>query len=78
MRLPGNVEGTTPRAHYLTDAYIKQFNLPTKAFPNYDENGLTYIYGFPTTKSSGMYVTDIFSAFCVFYESFKFPIVHLF
>ena len=59
MRLPGDVSGTTERPHFLTDAYIKEFNLPIKAFPNYDANGLTHIYGFPTEISSGMYTTAI-------------------
>jgi hypothetical protein len=60
MRLPGNLAGTTERPHFLTDAYIQQFNLLIKAFPNYDANGLTHIYGFPTEKSSGMYATANF------------------
>ncbi|CAB3988642.1 flavin monoamine oxidase family [Paramuricea clavata] len=52
MRLPGNLAGTTERPHFLTDAYIKEFSLAIKAFPNYDANGLTHIYGFPTEKSN--------------------------
>jgi hypothetical protein len=56
MRLPGNV-AATEKPHFLTDAYIQQFNLRIKAFASYDANGLTHIYGFPTEKSSGMYAT---------------------
>ena len=69
MRLPGNLAGTTERPHFLTDAYIKEFNLPIKAFPNYDANGLTHIYGFPTEKSSGMYT--LLLIFFIFYSRTK-------
>lgn len=44
MRLPGDVNNPEDRAHFLTDGYIKKFELPIKKFPNYDENGLTHIY----------------------------------
>jgi hypothetical protein len=57
MRLPGDVADPTDRPHFLTDSYIKEFNLTIKKFPNYDANGLTYIYGFPTVKTSGMYIS---------------------
>ena len=51
MRLPGGVDDVGPRAHFLTDAYITEFKLPIKKFPNYDVNGLSHIYGCPTTKT---------------------------
>ena len=70
MRLPGDVSGTTERPHFLTDAYIKEFKLPIKAFSNYDANGLTNIYGFPTEKSSGMYATA--NLFFRFYKKLLF------
>ncbi|CAB3977976.1 L-amino-acid oxidase-like [Paramuricea clavata] len=52
MRLPGDVFDSTDRAHFLTDGYITDFNLKIKKFPNYDSNGLTHIYGFPTDKTN--------------------------
>ncbi|XP_046860985.1 uncharacterized protein LOC124454225 [Xenia sp. Carnegie-2017] len=45
MRLPGGVDDQYEKQHYLTDGYIKNFNLPIKCFPNYDENVITSIYG---------------------------------
>ncbi|XP_028414056.1 uncharacterized protein LOC114537118 [Dendronephthya gigantea] len=45
MRLPDGVGSSATKTHFLTDGYIRKFNLKTKAFPNYDENGLSYIYG---------------------------------
>lgn len=58
MRLPGKVDNPDDkRPHYLTHGYIKQFNLTTKMFPNYDPNGKTVIYGL-SAKTSGMYVFE--------------------
>ena len=53
MRLPGKVDDLCDRSHFLTDGYINKFNLPIKAFPNYDENGISNIYGLKA-KTSGM------------------------
>ena len=51
MRLPGGVDNDGPRAHFLTDAYIKEFKLPIKEFPNYDANSLSHILSCSTTKT---------------------------
>ena len=53
MRLPGKVDDSSDRPHFLTDGYINKFKLPIKAFPNYDKNGISNIYGL-TAKTSGM------------------------
>ena len=45
MRLPGGVDDLQNRPHFLTDAYIKNFGLGIKKFPNYDPNGISNIYG---------------------------------
>ena len=52
MRLPGGVDDQYEKQHYLMDGYIKNFNLPIKCFPNYDENVITSIYGL-REKSEG-------------------------
>ncbi|XP_046845956.1 putative L-amino-acid oxidase YobN isoform X1 [Xenia sp. Carnegie-2017] len=51
MRLPGKNDDPTDRMHYLTDGYIKDFNLKTQPFPNYDENGISKIYEFKAKTS---------------------------
>ncbi|XP_028415554.1 uncharacterized protein LOC114538711 [Dendronephthya gigantea] len=45
MRLPDGVGSSATKTHFMTDGYINKFKLKTKAFPNYDEKGLSYIYG---------------------------------
>ncbi|XP_028414027.1 uncharacterized protein LOC114537096 [Dendronephthya gigantea] len=45
MRLPGGVDEPNNRAHFLTDGYITEFKLSIKKFPNFDENGISNIYG---------------------------------
>ena len=52
MRIPCDADGQYEGQHYLTNGYIKNFNLPIKNFPNYDENAVSCIYGFrEKTKS---------------------------
>ncbi|XP_046862253.1 uncharacterized protein LOC124455661 [Xenia sp. Carnegie-2017] len=46
MRIPCDADGQYEGQHYLTNGYIKNFNLPIKSFPNYDENAVSCIYGF--------------------------------
>ncbi|XP_046860964.1 probable polyamine oxidase 4 [Xenia sp. Carnegie-2017] len=46
MRLPGESDEQSKRQHYLTDGYIKNFNLSIKRFPNYDKNVVSSIYGY--------------------------------
>ncbi|XP_046861412.1 L-amino-acid oxidase-like [Xenia sp. Carnegie-2017] len=46
MRIPCDADGQYEGQHYLTNGYIKNFNLPIKNFPNYDENAVSCIYGF--------------------------------
>ena len=53
MRLPGKNDNPNDRMHYLTDGYIKDFNLQTQPFPNYDENGISKIYEF-RAKTNGL------------------------
>lgn len=55
MRLPGDVNNSEDRAHFLTDGYIKKFGLDIKKFPNYHENGLTHVYGLQE-KSKGVFI----------------------
>jgi hypothetical protein len=53
MRFPGGYDKPKDRAHFLSDGYINKFKLPIKAFPNYDKNGLSNIYGLKA-KTKGM------------------------
>ncbi|XP_028414039.1 L-amino-acid oxidase-like isoform X2 [Dendronephthya gigantea] len=45
MRLPGGVGAPNDRAHFLTDGYVTDFQISIKKFPNFDENGISNIYG---------------------------------
>ena len=58
MRLPGKVDDSNDRAHFLTDGYITKFNLDIKKFPNHDDNGISSIYSLKE-RSSGMYIYAI-------------------
>ena len=61
MRLPGKVEDLSERPHFLTEGYIDKFNLDTKAFPNYDENGISNIYGLraKTSEWAGLHFDKV-------------------
>ncbi|XP_028414053.1 L-amino-acid oxidase-like [Dendronephthya gigantea] len=52
MRLPGGVDEPNNRAHFLTDGYISDFQLPIKKFPNFDKKGISNIYGFKELTSN--------------------------
>jgi hypothetical protein len=58
MRLPGKVDDSNDRAHFLTDGYITKFNLDIKKFPNHDDNGISNIYSLKE-KTEGMYIYAI-------------------
>ena len=66
MRLPGKYDdGLEDRAHFLTDGYINQFCLKIRKFRNYDENGLSNIYGL-SEKTNGMCVIKFILIFILY------------
>lgn len=53
MRLPGDVNTSRTKIHFLTNFYIEQMGLQRVKFKNYDENGLLCFYGKKPIRMAG-------------------------